>query len=409
MQSNRPSADQRRIRIGTAAYVYPTALYHRCLVRTFLSILLIALVLTACSAPGIGTTTPPAPTSFDLTDQDLLARLGSPPFEDIGWKRTLHGITVVGSSAHPDPDELALLDAALGDLPSALLDVATPRMIIRVPSAPEEEKVGNAIAFAKGPDVYLVDRTFRPNGEETTRLDLTRALGHELAHVAQFRTLSPDYIEAALDGTIDRVDPVDGSVLVREFATVTGWTNTSDDPNLAAWTLPADKVASTAYGRTSPAEDMAETVAMLVSGWSPPADHAAWATGWLQANADTLAHGEPYIPAGAVEIRSSQPIYDVDAVADIAPGADRVEAHYYELATDSERHDVLAPSIERRLLRRGLSGALTRASDDRLPRYAGTFTRPDGLRYRVELWDFREGNGFSSAPDAPILTYVVVW
>jgi hypothetical protein len=52
---------------------------------------------------------------------------------------------------------------------------------------------------------------------------------------------------------------------------------------------------------------------------------------------------------------------------------------------------------------------LTLSHDDRLPRYQGLFTRRDGVRYWVELWDFREATGFSSAPDVPVLTYVVLW
>ncbi len=42
-------------------------------------------------------------------------------------------------------------------------------------------------------------------------------------------------------------------------------------------------------------------------------------------------------------------------------------------------------------------------------RYAGLFNRTDGVQFWVELWDFREGSGFSSAPNAPVLSYVMLW
>lgn len=376
----------------------------RAFVRTAIA-LTVALLTAACSgtvAPG-GTLT----ATVDLHDETLIAELGAPPVENVQWRRNLDGITVEGTTQRPDPAELDLLEAAIDDLPDRLLSVGEPRAILRVPQAPDVEQVGSqAVAFAAGPDVYLVDRTFTDNAG---RLDLARALAHELTHVAQFRTLDPTYVTAVLEGRIRRVDPADGSTLVREFAAATGWNDSSADPLQPDWSLPASVTAATAYGRTSPAEDMADTVALLVAGWTPPTDRARWVLTWLDTTADVLAAGKPYIPAGSSEIRSTQPIYDPEAVADAAPGVRHVEPHYYELPASVDRHDLLAPAIEQRLLARRLSGVLTRSSDDRLPRYQGMFTRPDGVRYWVELWDFREATGFSSAPDVPVLTYVVLW
>jgi hypothetical protein len=373
-------------------------------VRRF-PILVLAGILSSCALAAPTATT--IPSSFDLTDPPLLARLGSPPIEDVVWERTVDDFTVVGSTPHADPSQLELLAAALEEVPEVLLEAAPPREFVRIDSVVGEEQVGKAVAFTSGPDVYLVDRTFNPHGHGTTRLDLARALAHELTHVAQFRTLDPSYVAAVLDGELGRVDPANGSDLVREFAAKTGWSDTSSDPLHASWHL--DGPAATDYGATGPAEDMAESVAMVAMGranWIPD-DHTAWVEQWLGTSAERLALGKPWIPAGSAEVITSQTLYDEAAVATAAPGAAHREAHYFELPVDIENYLALGPDIEHALLQRGLSGTLTRISDAADPHSQGLFTRTDGVRFWVELWDFRGST--NASPPVPILIYVELW
>jgi hypothetical protein len=368
-----------------------------------LSMLLLAGLLTSCIAVTSTTT----PSSLDLTDEHLLDQLGAPLFGDVAWERTVEGLTVVGSQPHPDPAELELLAAALDEIPVMLMDQGRPREMIRISSALEEEVVGKAVAFTKGPDIYLVDRTFNPHGNGTTRLDLARALAHEMGHVAQFMTLEPSYIQAVLDGELERVDPADGSQLVRDFAAATGWTNTSSDPLHASWHL--DGPAATDYGATGPAEDMAESIAMVAMGranWIPD-NHTRWVEGWLDTNSEALAAGKPWIPAGSTEVISAQSLYSADALTSAAPGATPRGAHYFELPANIEDPLVLEPELERELLQRGLLGSFTRVDMQDVPHYEGLFTRRDGVRFWVELWDFR-GTGPGN-PNVPLLAYVELW
>ncbi len=269
----------------------------------------------------------------------------------------------------------------------------------------------DARAFALGPDIYLVDRTFSELGAPVTRLELARAYLHELAHVAQFESLSDDYVGAALAGAVARVDPSTGSLVVQDFAASTGWTNTSADPLDAVWRLGATSLASTAYGGVDPAEDMAEAVAMIGSGrgdWIP-ADRVRWVERWLASTATELAEGKPWAPTGSTEVRSVAPIYDESEVGRLASRYSYVEPLYFELPASQPAHRQLATIIEGELARRRVTGVLQRTEDDRLPRYAGLFQRRDGLAYWVELWDFREAEGFSGEPTGPVLTYVVLW
>lgn len=376
-----------------------------------------ALALQACSfvsqsgtdPPGSDTTTGTQPPEIDLTDPELPTRLGSPPFEDVVWQRTVGGVTVLGGTASADPGELELIAGALEEVPAVLADLALPRNLIRIRSVDGEEAVGKAVAFTQGPDIYLVDKTFAPNGDAATRMDLTRALLHELAHVAQFSTLDEAYVEAALQGKVDQVEPASGSKLVRSFADAVGWIDQNPDPLEASWLLPSSIATSTDYGRTGAGEDMAEAVSMVVLGRSNwiPGTHTRWVEQWLRTDATRLAEGKPWAPAGSREVLSRDPLYDEAALTGIAMRFDHIEPLYFSLPDDVAPHQQLAAEVQQRLLDRRLSGVLARTDDDRLPRYAGLFSRTDGVSFWVELWDFRAAGGFKAAD--PILTYVVLW
>jgi len=388
--------------------------------RTLLFIALIsAVMLQACGfvAPSTSTvgerdptaSSTTAPLDIDLSDPDLLARLGSPPLEEVAWKRTVGGVTLLGATGSADPTELELIAGALEEVPLALAELALPRNLVRIGSVGGEEAIGKAVAFTKGPDIYLVDRTFARNGDSTTRMELTRALLHELAHVAQYRSLADAYVEAALTGEVDQVDPAAGSMLVRSFAASIGWIDQIPDPLEVSWLLPSSIDAASDYGRTGAGEDMAEAVSMVVLGRSNwiPAAHTRWVEQWLGVGATTLAKGKPWAPAGSREVLSADPLYDETALTGIALRFDHVEPLYFSLPNGVAPHKQLAAEIQQRLLERRLSGVFSPTDDARLPRYAGLFTRTDGVNLWVELWDFREASGFKAAD--PILTYVVLW
>jgi len=388
--------------------------------RTLFLILLIpALVLTACGfvattsttvdgSDPLGSTTT-APVEIDLDDPDLQARLGSPLFEDVSWKRTFGGLTLLGATPAAEPAELELLAAALDEIPSSLMEAGSPRNLIRIESVSGAEAIGKAVAFTKGPDIYLVDRTFAPNDEPTTLLELTRALIHELTHVAQYRALTETYVQAALAGEVGQVDPASGSKLVRSFAASVGWIDQSTDPLEASWFLPTSIEAATDYGRTGAGEDMAEAVSMVLVGRSNwiPSTHARWVEQWLGSGTAALANGKPWAPAGSREVLSKDPLYDEAALNGISLRFTHIEPLYFSLPDSVAPHTQLAGEIQIRLLERRISGALALTDDARLPHYSGLFTRQDGVNVWVELWDFREATGFK--PTDPILTYVMLW
>ena len=70
---------------------------------------------------------------------------------------------------------------------------------------------------------------------------------------------------------------------------------------------------------------------------------------------------------------------------------------------------MLVQQVRTQLGTRGFAGTLQLTADERLPRYSGLFTRPDGVKLWVEVWDFRYSTAFSAAPDGPVLSYVTAW
>jgi hypothetical protein len=128
---------------------------------------------------------------------------------------------------------------------------------------------------------------------------------------------------------------------------------------------------------------------------------------WLGITATNLATGKPWAPVGSREVLSKDSLYDEAALNGIAIRFDHVEPLYFSLPQGVAPNEQLAAEIQQRLLERRLSGVLSLTDDARLPRYAGLFTRTDGVSMWVELWDFRLATGFEKAD--PILTYVVLW
>ncbi len=272
-----------------------------------------------------------------------------------------------------------------------------------------EEAIGKAVAFTKGPDIYLVDRTFAPNGETTTRMDLTgpspmswpmlpsidrltTSMSRRHWPVGSTRWIRPqgrhwcDHLRLQLVGSI---------------RAQTRWKPHGSCPRRSR--LPA------ITAEPGPGEDMAEAVSMVVLGRSNwiPATHTRWVEQWLGTGATILASGKPWAPAGSREVLSRDPLYDEAALNGIAVRFDHAEPLYFSLPDDTAPHAQLAADIQIRLLERRLSGVLSRTDDDRLPRYAGLFSGTRGVSLWVELWDFREATGFQAAD--PILAYVVLW
>jgi hypothetical protein len=324
----------------------------------------------------------------------LEAGVAVPEVTGIVWRREVRGLPVVGITAAADPIELALIGAALDQVPAELLDKADVRQLVR---AAEAEALDPAtLAFSRGPDIHVIDRTF----EDTTRLELAYNLAHEVAHVAQFASLDPEFV----DGAIDSVDFNRASRDVQAFVEAIGWIEDAE-----GWVSDSAATGATAYGATGPSEDMAESVALVATGRSGElsADRVAWVEEWVGVKAQDMARGKPWRPPGATVIGSSNPIFDEAAVRSL--GGSRREPLYLLLADDGASTESLVELIGQELRSRAMAGVLAPIADSAVPRFGGVMVLPDGSRLWVELWDFRDATDFTDAPPGVVLTYVDVW
>ncbi len=352
---------------------------------------MLRLVAVALAVISFTTACTPVATAPDGT---VVIEIPEP--DRVDWRRTVAGIEVAGVDTRPDPHELMMLERALRQLPAALVDVAAPRRIYRVPDGSAER---DEAAYTIGPDVYLIDASFPPADDGYVTFDLVRLLAHELAHVAQYRALDgADLSDLPTDGT----DPLGATPFVVDFAEAAGWRRTSS----GGWALD-DPARTTPYGSTSPQEDMAETVASTVAGSGPAVspERTEWVVRWLGVSADRLATPRPWAPPDAERFRAREALYDTEAVAALVPG----DVEILTFGWPADGPGDVATEIERHLARRDVRGSFAPVADPRVARQGGTFTAPAGLRYRIELWDFRDAPGYVDPPDRLVVTYVVLW
>ncbi len=375
-------------------------------------LLILALAVAACTIE-VPTVTGPTfeltheteaggPVEIDLTDDALMARIGIDSPAEIHWLRKLPGVDLVGVTPEVIPEEHELLEAALAELPAQL--VVRPRLIIRTSRPPTVEHE-DPFAVARGPDVWVFDDTFSWDGGGVGRLTMVRVLAHEFTHIAQFEALDPVVVGEVAAGRSGDLSLVH-SLLVADFVAATGWV--VDPDSESGWRL--DGAAASQYGATSPIEDMAESVALMVTGLGDgiPATHRAWVERWLGAPERVLAAGKPWAPGEAAEVLSGSPLYDVERVAQMA-GEREAEVLVYQLPSTAPPAEDLAVTVGLRLTERGLPGTLGRVDDEDVLRFAGRFDRADGTIYWVELWDFREAPGYANAPDGPTISYVIIY
>lgn len=375
------------------------------------TLLLASMLLAACgtSADTTPATHPPVVVdrTFDLTDPAVQSEVGSPPFEPVGWQRFVGPFTAIGDRELPNQPEVDLIAAAAADVPPQLAEPV--RNIVRTAAAPPSHlDTSLSVAVALGPDVYLLDRVFTLEGG-TTRYAVSYAINHEIAHVHQWFALDNAYLNAAERGQIEQLDLAAGSKLVWDFAETVGWENQSTDPLRPMWEI-GQAISATPYGATNPAEDMAETIALTTSGRGNWLDerHRMWVESFANASIDELGAGQPWVPAGGVEINSVDPLYDEDAVAEAVGDRSHVEPTYFQLPAGSSPGEDLAAEVAAHLAIRGMAGSMEPIADDQVPRWAGLFERPDGAGWWVEVWDFPAGT-LDDGPEGPIISYVMLW
>lgn len=346
------------------------------------------LALSSCTLGGSET---------QVTAAGIEARIGVAEPEGVVWQREVLGEVILGTTLAASQAEIDLLGRALSEVPEAIRRQADVRNIVR---AGDSERTDPAtLAFARGPDIYLIDRTF----VGASRLDLAYTMAHELAHIAQFNELDPVLVDEVLAGRVDTLDPNTASLDVQDFSESIGW-----EVSGGVWVNADAATGTTIYGATGPSEDMAESIALVATGRANElsAGRVAWVEEWTGVPATEMARGKPWRPPGASVFGSPDSIFDAETVSTL--GGRHIEPLYL-LLTNDDSLDAIADEVIAELFDRGMAGQLDVISDDRLRRLGGRFVRPGGALLWVELWDFRDAPTFTNPPPGVVLTYVDVW
>ncbi|GBE25027.1 MAG TPA: hypothetical protein ENG98_00555 [Actinobacteria bacterium] len=314
----------------------------------------------------------------------------------IDWTRTVAGYPISGSGRTINLDELDLVTSGFGLIPQALLDKASPEALFRVADGDEVSSL--ASAYSKGFDIYLIDHTFEV---ADTAVVMQSILAHELVHVAQFAGLVD---ESQATDFVPRDNAIGGSALVRDFASAVGWSSYIEGDTLI-WTL-ADPRGATEYGRSDPVEDMADSVAAVITGAEDSISRSRvdWILNWLGSDLATLTRGAPWIPANAENSTSTDPLFSVELAR--RSGIIDPSPTYYVWDINSTSIEHLAGLVRQGLATHGWTGSFTSIDDPSIPRVAGLFSIGARTMW-VELWDFPRGENISGGPDRPLLAYVV--
>lgn len=361
------------------------------------------LTLAACSgSPGdAATDTPPAATT-DINDASIAGLVGSESFENIDWERRAGRWVIVGDGPAPNGVDIELIQRASSDVHEAI--TIEPRQLIRTAGfeVPEDDTHTSIVAYARGPNVFLLDASFGTLFT-ATRWNVGQTLVHELAHVAQWYALTDEYLIALQEDEGTQFGINDGSALIADWAAATGWRDADQRDHVTDWVLTTE--APTAYGATAPAEDMADSLALAASGLGNQlsSDRAAFIEEWIGVSVEELGMYKPWVPVGSIEFDNQFAVYNQTSVAAITPREFRHEdPMFFALPPDIPPLDELAAEIDTRLEARGMPGEMTLERDGL--RWTGVYDMPDGSFMWVELIDDEFLTG-----DGAILVYVWVW
>lgn len=314
----------------------------------------------------------------------------------IDWVRTVAGYEISGSGRQIDLGELSLLQEAFEIMPDPVLELAQPDALFRIPRG--EQVSSLASAFTKGSDIYITDHTFEV---AQTPLIMKSILAHELVHVAQFQAL---VVELEASGAIPTDDAMEGSALVRDFAEAVGW-QADDSGDTVVWTLSFSR-GTTEYGRSSPVEDMADSLAMIVTGAEDTisASRVTWITDWLDTSLATLDRGGLWVHETGERVTSEVDLFNsvlvqTNGIVDPVPT-------YYAWDEDGSSIERLTNLVRQRLRAYGWAGTLTPIVDPAVPRVGGVFSIGARTMW-VEVWDFPHGQHVTGGPDGPLVAYVV--
>ena len=249
----------------------------------------------------------------NLTNEEL-AKLGVITIpENSVVEDTYKGIQLISTpSRELNDEEIAQIKFYIDNLPSKLTS-SGPLAIISV----TKSSLGNIglsnpliVAFASGPYIFVTDQTFEGNfiQKGVSFDDVEKTMAHEFMHVQQFYSIPDQKLDTALDSNMITIDLAKDSENVIDFAKEVGWQENIDSGgNILSWQLGEDDGSqkTTKYGKTSPAEDLSESISYLImgEGFQFSKSRISWCEEFLGESEDELVKGRIPIYSDSTRVK----------------------------------------------------------------------------------------------------------
>lgn len=207
---------------------------------------------------------------------------------EIEVEESYKGIRLISSKERPfTQNEVEIIKRVIDRMPHELYEYRPLAIISTKLELDYKSFNPEGIAYARGPYVYVGDETFTkdPSLDSGTYLGLQRVLMHEFVHVAQFFTIveaPEEYVSSYLEQ----------SSLTKEWIEETGWYLSNN-----MWKLKSGET-TTDYGKTSPIEDMADSVSLILLGRGDEISESrkAWISQWFGESIEYLLEGTIPLP-----------------------------------------------------------------------------------------------------------------
>lgn len=326
------------------------------------------------------------------------------------------GFKFVGTPGHMfEPHHLKLLKYFIDITPTRLLELGPAAIVMRDRSTlPRFISINDeVIAFASGPYVFFDKKTFNPsNPLADSSVDYWYyTFIHEVTHVAQFSIIleeNPNIIREARIKGLSWLELVSSSLFIRRFAERVGWEYEIVNGVYQYRLKDPDNSLTTDYGKSKVYEDMAESVASVVTDSvnKISQERIQWVYEFLGVSevSDIQMHKIP-IYEYAQPVLISNVEYDFskhEEFRNLYEYTDKQVFLTYK-KYNNQPFVNLVDKIVNDIKKRGWQGSVVRSRDaDGVLRFKGFF---DGV-YRdfyIELISYQYAKGYERVPDGFVI------
>lgn len=250
-----------------------------------------------------------------------LAKLGILPLpNNFKVQEEYKGIKLVQSETEKFTDlQLALLKMFIDTTPQKLLEPG-PTAIVTFKKGEIKQGTNfnpNTAAFASGSYVFFNDNSFDPNTPlADDSIDAAyNTFIHELTHVSQFNEINQDISRTRIDSNYELgqtwIDLVMNSDLIADFASISGWEKKEAGEKIT-YTLKDETQKTSQYGKSKIYEDMAETVAGVVTteDYEFSTQRKSWAVKYLDEDLASLSKEKLPFNESLEQVKANNLQYD---------------------------------------------------------------------------------------------------